>query len=811
MFGEWLRQQRRRLDLTQQALADQAGCARISLRRIEKGSLKPSKDLALILLKIIGIPESDRTNWIPFVRGLADIPTKQIDFNSTRLQTNFPAFLTTFIGREKEQAEIITLISHHRLVTLTGSGGVGKTRLALKVGEQILGDYANGAWIIELASLNDPMLLAQTIAVQFGISTQADDAYTELLINFLHGSETLLILDNCEHLVDGCTQLADKLLKNCPNLKILATSREPLSITGEATYRVPSLELPDTQKVHEKLWICESMRLFDERAKLVQTDFALTVENASFVAKICQIIDGIPLAIELAAARVNMFSTEQIAEKLSESFSLLTGGSRSALPRQQTIRASIDWSWDLLSNSEKILAQRLSVFAGGWFLNAAESVCVGDGVCKPEILGLTTQLYNKSIILVDHQSGRPPRYHMLETIREYANEKLNNSGEMRNIYSRHLIFFAEMVDEAAKNFKGSEQALWYNRLDCELDNLRAALAWLDGGENTELRLFFAAGLWRYWKNRGLINEGRLHFERVLKIPSEPTLAFARALTAAGSLAYYAGDFSYSEQGRTKALLIFRSLNDKVGIADCLNGLGNTAISQGNYAATRMFYAESLAIRKELGDQWGIARLLGNLGLLAYFQIDYTQSRSLHLESLALFRELQDDEGVVNELVNLGDVLFCQKELSTANSFYQESAMIARRSKEQWGLPYAIKGMADVASEQGDLSMASSLYKECLAMFQAEADYIGLPFALESVAGLVLVNNRPEKAVQIFGAADALRKTTNSPLPLSNRATYQKNLDILQQKLDSSRFDLAWAIGRTMPIRLVIALALDELV
>jgi tetratricopeptide (TPR) repeat protein len=426
---------------------------------------------------------------------------------------------------------------------------------------------------------------------------------------------------------------------------------------------------------------------------------------------------------------------------------------------------------------------------------------------------LLSQLINKSLVNKEELTNET-RYSMLETIREYALKKLDDSGEMDIIYFRHLMFFAKLVEEAESNFKGPDQALWYNRLDREIDNLRVALTRFKGLENVEIRLRFAAGLWRYWKSRRHSTEGREHLKRILEdLPpgsARQTPAYARALTAVGSLAYYEGDFSYSEQTRKEALAIFRNLDDKVGIADCLNGLGNAAISQGNYESAGRCYEESLMIRKDLGDKWGVARLLGNLGLLAYFQTDYIRARSLHFESLSLFRELRDEEGIANELGNLGDVVRHQGELLTALTLYEESATISRKLKDQWGLCYARMGMADVALAQGDLSKASSLYRESLIILQKGADFIGLPFALESIATLALRRNQPEKAVRLLSAADALRKNTNSPLPLPDHSSYQNNLSSVKEQLDPSMFDFLWSEGRAMTTDQAIAVALEEL-
>jgi predicted ATPase/DNA-binding XRE family transcriptional regulator len=827
-FGEWLKRRRKAAGLTQEQLAQQISCSMSALRKIEAEERRPSAQIIGQLANVFKIPPGEQATFLKFARGNweaapAGVMEEDAPWHTSIVspRSNLPVFLTSFIGREKEQAEVLKLIHKYRLVTLVGAGGVGKTRLSLKVGAYVLKEFINGVWLVELAPILDPLLILRTIAVVIGLHDAPQRPLIAMLSDYLREKQILILLDNCEHLLDACAQLADALLKHCPGLKILATSREALGILGEAVYHVPSLELPDIQQLPEKFGDYESVRLFEERAQLAQMNFSLTRENALSVAKICNQLDGIPLAIELAAARVNMFSTEQVAARLQESFHLLTTGNRTAQPRHQTLQAAIDWSYDLLSPSERTLFQRLSVFVNGWTLEAAEAVCADAKIKSEAVLDLLTQLINKSLVNTEEPHGEPRdpserslRYRMLEMIREYALRKLNSSGEMRRISLRHLMFFAEMVDRAQSHLRGRDQALWYNRLDKELDNLRAALTWFDGSANADLRLRFNAGLWRYWKSRGHSGEGRRHLQGVLEGlppgPARQTSTYARALTAAGSLAYYEGDFFYSEQTRKEALAIFRHLDDKVGIADCLNGLGNTEISQGNFESARAFYEESLMIRKELGDQWGIARLLGNLGLLAYFQADYVQARSLHLESLVLFKELGDDEGVAYELVNLGDVDRFQGKLSSAISFYEESSGIYRKLKDQWGLAYVIMGMADVAFEREDFSTATFLYRDCLLMFQKGADYGGLPFALESVAGLAYIKKQPEKAARILGAADALRKSTNLPLPLPYSSAYQKKLSIVQQQLDPSTFDLAWAEGHAMTIDHVITLALDEL-
>jgi predicted ATPase/DNA-binding XRE family transcriptional regulator len=511
-FGTWLRKQRRASDLSQKALADQVGCAEVTLRRIEAGTLKPSKELANILLEKLDISEAERPSWISFARGLSGFPSKSIP-SPNRPNTNLPAPLTTFIGREKEQADVIRLIAQYRLITLTGSGGVGKTRLSLKVGEQVLKNYADGVWLVEFASILDPLLVPRIIAIAFGLRDEPQRPVIDMLCDYLREKKTLIILDNCEHLVEACAQLADTLLKNCPNQKILATSREALGILGEATYHVPSLKLPDFQQLLEIFRENESVRLFEERAQLARTDFLLTIENASAVAKICTHLDGIPLAIELAAARIGSFSIEYIEERLQENFSLLTTGNRAALPRHQTLQAAIDWSYDMLTRAEQALFQRLSVFVNGWTLKAAKSIFSDSNIRSENVLGLLTQLINKSLVIIDEtQFGT--RYRILETLRQYANEKLILSGEKQPCLQAHAEYFLNFAEEAEPQLIGVEQVIWVNRLEVEHNNLRSALDWFVSVRKLKEAQKLGGALGGFWWMHNHLTEGREWLKKV---------------------------------------------------------------------------------------------------------------------------------------------------------------------------------------------------------------------------------------------------------------------------------------------------------
>jgi non-specific serine/threonine protein kinase len=434
-------------------------------------------------------------------------------------------------------------------------------------------------WLVELASVSDPVLVSQTVAAVFDIQQDSERTLIEMLIHVLRPKTALLILDNCEHLLDACAGLADNLLKNCPNLKILATSREALGIIGEAHYPVPSLTIPDIQQIVsiEKLNNYESIRLFDERAQLVQMDFAVTMENASSVAQICHRLDGIPLAIDLAAVRVQVFSAEQIATQLNECFHVLTGGSRTDLPRHQTLQASIDWSWHLLYDAEQTLLRRLSVFAGGFTVESAGQVCTGNGIESRQIVGLISQLVTKSLVVANQarpefdrrDSGRERRYRLLETIRQYTHEKLVESGEEENIRTQHLKYFLQLSEQAELALKGPEQIEWYARLNDERDNLRAALAWAEK-TNVEAGLFIAGRLWRFWEVFDL-REGDSWLGKFLANPQaqNQSRAHAQALYAHGIILYLTEQYAPLEKAGQECLAIYRALGDQHGEIDAL--------------------------------------------------------------------------------------------------------------------------------------------------------------------------------------------------------------------------------------------------
>ncbi len=807
-FGEWLRKQRRALDLTRQALANQAGCAEISLRRIENGTLKPSKELADILLEKLGIPEFERPQWILFARGLSSFPTPSVDSLASQSLTNLPSSLTSFIGREKEQAEVIKHIRKYRLVTLTGPGGVGKTRLSIKVGEQVLADYPNGVWLMELASLNDPALLPQTVLALFGIAAQSNTSPIEILINFLRAKTILLILDNCEHLLEACAQLADTLLKNCPNLKILATSRESMGITGEAAYPVPSLGLPDLEQLLEDFRGNESVSLFEERAQLAKMDFSLTIENASSVAQICHRLDGIPLAIELAAAHVHMFSIEQIATRLNESFNLLTGGSRTALPRQQTIRASIDWSWNLLSDSERILLRRLSVFAGGCTLEAAESVCGGKGIESDQISELMPQLLAKSLVVVKQEPRHERRYHLLETIRQYANEKLEVSEKANGSKDRHLDYFLNLAETAAPHLIRSEQLKWLTQLDADYDNLRVALEWALSTESCEPALRLCAALGPFWLIRCYWIEGSKWLERALATPApEQTTsekaARARALYHDAEIAQVLDNLDRMEASARASLELCEGGTDRHDLGIAKFYVGFTFFRLEDYEKACPLLEQSLSDFHKSKDFYWEARAqrwfsmglvqMGQKSLAETIPPDLQLARRvgerLHLAS-ALYRQAMwewENHQIDNAEVHLKESEMLCDQIGTTNSLasflqaliahyykndYQQARIMYTKSQAQSELiggknakALVLVNLGILARDEGELQQAQSYIEEALNIARLAGTRSSIGFRLALLAQIEFLQGTLDRSKYNFRESLLIAKQVENSGPL----------------------------------------------
>ncbi|HLK61174.1 MAG TPA: tetratricopeptide repeat protein [Chthonomonadaceae bacterium] len=652
---------------------------------------------------------------------------------------NLPASLTSFVGRTKELAGIKARLASARLLTLLGAGGSGKTRLALQAAASVLPNYPEGVWLVELAPLSDANLLAQEVARVLQVKEQPGQSLLQTLTEAIGNRKLLLVLDNCEHLAEGCGQLSTRLLRACPHLRLLATSRSALNVAGKSDHRVPPLSLPPSGKTGTlpELEECEAVRLFVDRAMLTQPTFALTEGNASSVAAICLRLDGLPLALELAAARVRAMSVEQLAARLGDRFKLLTGGSKSVLAHQQTLRAMMDWSYALLGEPEKRLLGRLSVFSGGWTLEMAERVCAGEGIEGWEVLDLLFSLVDKSLVVYEEQ-GESARYHLLETVREYAGEKLREAGEQAGVQQRHRDGFLVLAEEIRPKLTGPEQGHWLSVLEGEHDNLRAALTFCQAeAEGGEAGLRLGAALQRFWQVRGYLSEGRERLMALLSLPGamEKTLGHAVVFSGVGALAMGQGDYAFARAMHEQSLEIRRELTDTTGIANSLNNLGALAWMQGDYTSARPLFEESLAIRRELGDKSGIAASLNNLGLLACNQADYASARPLFEESLMICRELGDKSGIAASLNNLGLLACNQADYASARALNEESLAICRELGDKTGIGNSLHELGIVAWMQGDYTSARPLFEESLAIRRELGNKTGIANSLNRLGAL----------------------------------------------------------------------------
>jgi predicted ATPase/DNA-binding SARP family transcriptional activator len=725
-------------------------------------------------------------------------------------KTNLPIPLTSFIGREREIEEMKHLLSTTRLLTLTGTGGIGKTRLAIQAARDLITLYKDGIWWVELAPVFDNRLVPQVVAQVVGVRESAAQPIAALLKGFLREKQLLLILDNCEHLIAACAQLADDLLTQCAHLRILTTSREPLGITGETVLHVPTLSFPVLAHVSQlqNLQEFESIQLFAERAAAIRPKLALTQENMLAATQICRRLDGIPLAIELAAARTKVFTLEEIAARLDDRFTLLTQGSRTALPRHQTLRALVEWSHDLLSETERVLWRRLSVFIGGWTLEAAESVCSDDVLLQVQILELLSQLVDKSLVIVEEQSSTA-RYQMLETIRQYGQEKLESSGENSQLRLRHVAFFLQLAEKATARLLTVEQKKWFAALDAEYGNLRVALEWAMETDPVKA-LQLAGALGQYREVRGYVSEGRASIERALQqAHGAPKEVHAEALRWQAKFAARQGDYARAKAPLEESLELSRELGDKRGMAKSLHNSGMVSVLQGDYTAAKTSYEESLALLKETGDKREMAALTTSLGNVANYMGDYETARRYQEESVTLFRGLGDKFGLFIALNNLGIVLERQGDVSGARRYYEASIETAYELGEKNLVAYALIGLAHVHYLENDLVEASRRYRESLHVAQETGERRCIAYCLEGFAQIARRAGNTSRAAQLLGAAVSLRQAVGTPLNQAEQEELDQDVRILRNRLGEKTFESAYATGAAMTAEQAIEFAIQE--
>ena len=771
-------------------------------------------------------------------------PLKTLD----TFPNNLPMQLTTFIGREKEIGEIKVELEGHRLLTLTGSGGTGKTRLSLQVAADLLETFEQGVWFVELAPLSDLELIPQTILSTIGISDEAGKPPLDILKEYLQDKKVLLVLDNCEHLIEACAKVTYTLLNASAGLKILASSREALGVKGELSYPVPSLSIPDPKNLPaiEQLSQYEAVRLFLDRTQLVAAHFNLGKDNAAFIVQICHRLDGIPLAIELATARLKMMSVEQISQRLDDRFRLLTGGARTALPRQQTLRALIDWSYDLLNHSERLLLRRLSVFAGGWTLEACEEICSQAGIEPYEIMDILGQLVNKSLAAVIECSDCSEiRYRMLETIRQYAGEKLLETGGSENVHARHLAYFVKLAEAAGPELTRSNQAWWFNHLEDDLDNLRMALEWSLASE-VEAGLRLVVATWPFWEARGNPRELTDWLRNLLDRYSLQDALRARALAIYAWRISLQDDFAQARILGEQSLNLIRAIHDQPGEAFSLLWLGVIAAVQGDLENGIRIVEESLAISRALGDKLGQANATGWLSLN---HNDLERSKAFLKESLQLCRELGHLSGIVNNLRALAQRTIWGGDFSTPVAWLEEALRLSNELGDLAGEASVLQIYGVLAYWQGDYSQACTysekaielgeitgnyiyvlwayaflayatmrlgnfqkakeLFKICVRNCQKRQDLLGLVFSIEGLASLYLLQGQPQRSVRLFAWTDAEHAKTGDPRPPIEQAAVEKDLAKLQSQLDATTYASISAEGQALTMEQAIAAALED--
>ena len=914
-FGTQLRQHRAEAGLTQEELAERAGLSVRAIQALERDESHPHKDTAERLARALGLAEDARQAFLAAARR----PHQPAGSNRhLRLVTaddaegapqavaspahNLPLPASSFIGRGRELAEIERLLATTRALTLTGTGGCGKTRLALVLAARVQASFADGVWLVELGSLAEPALVLQAVASALEIRDLGGRLTIENLIRTLRAKELLLVLDNCEHLVEAVAHVVGAILRACPGVSILATSREALRIAGEVQYRVPSLSVPppiDAAKrpsedavegddsarlVLSEVQGYEAVRLFCERARAVQTHFALQPQNAAAVAQICRRLDGIPLAIELAAARTRMLTPGQIARGLDERFRLLVGGDRTAPSRQKTLRGLIDWSYDLLSEEERRLLARLAVFAGGFSLEAAEAVCgdegnevqtpwpAGPGPMTPvpfeQVLDVLTLLVDRSLVVCEEHAGLV-RYRLLETIRDYARERLEGVETVDALRRRHCGWYLELAQRDEPGTATLEHGDRGGQLAVEEDNLRAALAWCqDNDVAAGLRLI--GSLWQYWSVRGHLTEGARWLEGLLARAGEDVDAvatglrdgaalaraqgqraearsLARALAAVGWLESTRGHSGAARTRFEEALAVFRAIGDSWATRWTLVYLGFVLLSEDDLERTREALEEALSLAREsrdstdvawilnrlsivaqyqddspkakalvtesldvlgkAGDKRLIAWSLGDLGNLAMSEGDYPRAQGLLQESLALLREVGDTDVIYWRLLQLGHAARCQRDFERARAHFEESLLVARESGGKLEIGLSLEGLANLARSDGNKGTAQTRFTESLRVLSDAGQKPAIAHCLWLLGILAVERDTAARGVRLLGAATTFKLFGTLIYP-PDRTDAEVALAVARATLGADAFDAAWSAGQAMTLDQAIAYAID---
>jgi predicted ATPase/DNA-binding XRE family transcriptional regulator len=775
-FGDLLRNYRRLAELTQEELAERAGLSVRSISDLERGGAHtPRRDTVNLIVRALDLEPADRAlieSTLQRRRGPRDQPNDTIEHGTTPAAhpaSNLTRQLTSFVGRERELQDLQHDLDQTPLLTLVGAGGVGKTRLALELAGIQLAASHHEVWLVELAGVADPALVPAAVAGVLGVSEHAGQPIEQVLSNAIRARHLLLVLDNCEHVLNSCAGLVDTLLRHCANLRVLATSREPLGVAGEVTRIVPPLSLPDRSAATDML-ASTAVQLFVERAKAVQTELRVDDETGPLLASICRRLDGIPLALELAAARLGGLSIYQLSEHLESNLGLLASRSRIGMSHHHTLRATLQWSLDLLDEQERRLFRRLAVFAGGWSVSLAEEVCAALADGEPaDMLDLLSRLVDKSMVVLEVRA-QASRYRMLEPVRQYALELLESSGELATYRARHAAALLELAEEGEAHLSGSLEVASLDRLEVEHANCRAALGWLVGQQDGSGALRLATVLWRFWERRGFQREGRAWLEQALALSSGlegPLDARGRALNALANMHWAAGDMDAA-----------------------------------------MPLAEE-ALRASRDSPRGTAWAYINLGMVAYYQADAERAIGYLEESLSPGQTAGDMPLLSLALSCLGRVLLWAHGPSDPRAVVclEESLAVAQRAESRHAISQALGGLAELAARRGDLDVAVGRWRDALTLRWELRDQRGIATSIERLAQLAAALGEVQRAAWLWGAAEACRDS------IGLRFRHDEALDharlVATAAASSSRtdFDANWTAGAQATLDHVVATAL----
>jgi predicted ATPase/transcriptional regulator with XRE-family HTH domain len=868
-FSEWLRVRRKGRDLTQEELADRLGCSPETIRKFEAGGRRPSKQMAELLAEYLDVPREEWPAFVVYARSGAvvaepemltiSIPARLSATAKTperpRPPTNLFYWRTSFIGRHDEVEAVTGLLLKEeiRLLTLTGPPGIGKTRLSFEVGERARDAFPDGVYFVALSNVTDPSLVVLAIAQTLGIKEVPNQPRLEVVKDYLREKQMLLILDNFEQVIPA-GPLVVELLVACPKLEVIVSSREALHVYGEYEFPVPPLSMPDTEAKEspagKALAQYEAVELFVERSQAVDPYFELNDANAPVIAEICRQLDGLPLAIELAAARSKVLAPQAILTRLSSRLKLLTTGALDLPDRQRTLRGAIAWSYDLLDEQEKALYRRTAIFAGGGTLEAIEAICrlPGEAAVDMEALDGVTSLLDKSLLSRTDDADGEPRFWMLWTIREFGLERLEETREAETIRRQHAGYFLALAEAAEPRLTSGERGPWMERLENEHNNLRAALEWCQSEVgDREIGLRLAGALGWFWYFRGYFSEGLRWLGTSLALAGDlrSSSAGAKALNVAGKLAWNLGnseaakshleesvdiwraigdmgdstelayglanlgavtaqhDLPAARSLAEKGVELFRAAQDKWGLAFALDQLADVEAWSGYGEEVSALYGESLSLFREAGDGWGIAYELSNLGRVALVQGDYDAARRLLAEGLAVQREVGDKWLSSNSALGLGIVSEYHDDYEAAEALYEEGLALARELGDKVRMAAGLRGLGNVAQFRGDYKRAIAQYEKSLALARDLNNEVSIAWSLGGLAGVAHRRGEHVLAARLFGRAEVLREAYGGATPPTYPVQYARNLAAVREMLGEEAFTSAWMEGRAMTIEQAI--------